>query len=415
MSQRQTNGNPWPMATIGDAISAIETGSSPKTLDRPVIGNERGVLKVSAVTWQEFRAHESKALLPDFDTTGIPTVQKGDLLLSRANTAELLASPVLVQDDHPNLILSDKTLRLVPRPTIDSRFLLYALRQPEARQFFRSNATGTSGSMRNVSQETIRRCPIPLPPLSEQKRIADILDKADAIRRKRQEAIGLTEQLIRSAFLDMFGDPVANPRQWPVKRLQDISTRIMSGTTPKGGKHVYPEEGITFFRSQNVWRNRIVLDDIAYIDERTHRAMARSSLKKKDILITKTGRFNTENSSLGRAAIFMGQDDSANINGHVYLVRLEAEAIHEFILFILTMDEYREHIRRVCVGGIDKRQINKEHLEEFPIISPPRNLQLRFADIVKSHERHSERMKTQRAEANDLFNSLVQRAFKGEL
>lgn len=268
---------------------------------------------------------------------------------------------------------------------------------------------------KTIYMPTVERFKILLPPLSEQKRIADILDKADAIRRKRQEAIGLTEQLIRSAFLDMFGDPVANQRQWPVKKLQDISTQIMSGTTPKGGKHVYPEEGITFFRSQNVWRNRIVLDDIAYIDEDTHRKMARSSLRNKDILITKTGRFNTENSSLGRAAMFMGQDDTANINGHVYLVRLKAEAIHEFVLFVLTMDEYREHIRRVCVGGIDKRQINKEHLEEFPIIAPPRNLQLRFAAIVKSHERQSERMKTQLAEANDLFNSLVQRAFKGEL
>ena len=143
--------------------------------------------------------------------------------------------------------------------------------------------------------------------------------------------------------------------------------------------------------------------------------MARSSLRKKDILITKTGRFNTENSSLGRAAMFMGQDDSANINGHVYLVRLEAEVIHEFVLFVLTMDEYREYIRRVCVGGIDKRQINKEHLEEFPIISPPRNLQLRFAAIVKSYERQLEQMKTQLAEANDLFDSLAQRAFKGDL
>ena len=157
------------------------------------------------------------------------------------------------------------------------------------------------------------------------------------------------------------------------------------------------------------------MDDIAYIDEETHRKMARSSLRKKDILITKTGRFNTENSSLGRAAMFMGQDDSANINGHVYLVRLEAEVIHEFVLFVLTMDEYREYIRRVCVGGIDKRQINKEHLEEFPIISPPRNLQLRFAAIVKSYERQLEQMKTQLAEANDLFDSLAQRAFKGDL
>ncbi|HFI5291053.1 TPA: restriction endonuclease subunit S, partial [Citrobacter freundii] len=93
-------------------------------------------------------------------------------------------------------------------------------------------------------------------------------------------------------------------------------------STPKGGSKVYVDKGITFFRSQNIWKNDIRLDDVAYIDEKTHNSLKKSSLKHKDILMTKTGRFNTKNSSLGRAALFLGDDDSANINGHVYLIRL---------------------------------------------------------------------------------------------
>ena len=181
----------------------------------------------------------------------------------------------------------------------------------------------------------------------------------------------------------MFGDPINNPKGWEVKKLKDISTRILSGNTPKGGSEVYVDEGIMFFRSQNVWKNKLVLDDIAYIDKETHNKMLKSSLKNRDILMTKTGRINTENSSLGRAAMFLGEDDSANINGHVYLVRLQDGEINEFVLFILTTNEYRDYIRSVCVGGIDKRQINKEHLEEFPIIYPPIELQNQFADFVK--------------------------------
>ena len=181
----------------------------------------------------------------------------------------------------------------------------------------------------------------------------------------------------------MFGDPIKNPKGWNVKKLKDISTKILSGNTPKGGNQVYVKAGITFFRSQNVWKNRLEFDDIVYIDEATHQKMKKSSLKNKDLLITKTGRINTENSSLGRAAMFLGKDDSANINGHVYLVRLKENIINEFILFILITDEYREYIRSVCVGGIDKRQINKEHLEEFPIIFPPIELQNKFVDFVK--------------------------------
>ena len=181
----------------------------------------------------------------------------------------------------------------------------------------------------------------------------------------------------------MFGDPVINPMGWEVKKLGTMCTAIMNGTTPKGGEQVYVDNGITFLRSQNVWRNRIDLDDVAYIDEATHKSMKKSSLKKYDILMTKTGRINTENSSLGRAALFMGEDDSANINGHVYLIRLEKEYNHDFIIRILTSPEYRDYIRSVCVGGIDKRQVNKDHIEDFPIIQPPKAMQEEYATFVQ--------------------------------
>ena len=102
----------------------------------------------------------------------------------------------------------------------------------------------------------------------------------------------------------------------------------------------------------------------------------------KDILITKTGRINTENSSLGRAALYLGKDNSANINGHVYLVRLKDFVIPEFVVTILTGEAYRKYIRKVCVGGIDKRQINLDQVEDFPIIMPPMEQQKLFADYL---------------------------------
>ncbi|HBG1802260.1 TPA: restriction endonuclease subunit S [Clostridioides difficile] len=213
----------------------------------------------------------------------------------------------------------------------------------------------------------------------------------------------------------MFGNPVNNPRGWEFKRLNDISTEILSGTTPKGGSQVYIEKGIIFLRSQNVWKNKLVLDDVAYIDEETHNSMKKSSLKNRDILITKTGRINTENSSLGRAAMFLGEDDSANINGHVYLIRLKKNIINEFVLFILTIDVYREYIRSVCVGGIDKRQINKEHLEEFPIILPPVELQNEFVGFIKEVDKLKLKIEDSLKELESNFNSLMQKAFKGEL
>ena len=139
--------------------------------------------------------------------------------------------------------------------------------------------------------------------------------------------------------------------------------------------------------------------------------MKKSSLKHKDILITKTGRINTENSSLGRAALFLGKDDSANINGHVYLVRLDGSVVPEYVISILTSEAYRKYIRKVCVGGIDKRQINLDQVEEFPIILPSVKQQNEFATFVE----HTDKLKFEVKEALEkleiLKKSLMQQYF----
>lgn len=270
---------------------------------------------------------------------------------------------------------------------------------------------GKGATVKGITLPFLRGLNVPIPPLSEQKRIAVILDKAERIRRKREQAIKLAGDFLRSTFLAMFGDPVSNPKGWKVKPLKELSVKIASGSTPKGGSKVYVDKGITFFRSQNVWKNDIRLDGVAYIDEKTHSSLKKSTLKHKDILMTKTGRFNTENSSLGRAALFLGEDDSANVNGHVYLIRLKSEMLHEFIVYILTSNEYREHIREVCVGGIDKRQLNKEHIEDFPIICPPDDLQKEFMRKLNSIQKIRSNAMTGLKEVIPLFNTLNQKAF----
>ena len=224
---------------------------------------------------------------------------------------------------------------------------------------------------------------IPLPPLETQKQIAAVLDKCTSLISKYKKMLEKYDTLIKSRFIEMFGDPVENPMGWEVKKLGNMCSAIMNGTTPKGGEQVYVQNGVIFLRSQNVWRNRIDLEDVAYIDEATHKSMGKSSLKKYDILMTKTGRINTENSSLGRAALFLGEDNSANINGHVYLIRLYKNYNHEFVIRIFTSPEYRDYIRSVCVGRIDKRQVNKDHIEDFPIIQPPIALQQQFSAFVQ--------------------------------
>ncbi len=162
----------WCWSSLGQLIERIDAGKSPKAQPRPAQDGEFGVLKVSAVSWERFLSQENKALFPKDKPKKNLTIKSGDLLISRANTVELAGAVVLVERDYSNLMLSDKTLRLVTASEdILKKYLLYVLRAPIARKFFERNATGTSDSMRNISQAKFRSTPIALPPLAEQRRI----------------------------------------------------------------------------------------------------------------------------------------------------------------------------------------------------------------------------------------------------
>ena len=271
-------------------------------------------------------------------------------------------------------------MRTIPDTSkIRKRYLYYYLRSSYFQNVIIN--VGSRAAQAGFNKEDLSKLDIECPELTEQDGIINILEKVEAVTEKRKEELSFLDDLIKARFVEMFGEPIANPKGWPAKTLKELSTLITNGNTPKGGSENYVDSGIIFLRSQNVWRNRIELDDVAYIDEDTHASMKKSSLHHQDILITKTGRINTENSSLGRAALFLGEDDSANINGHVYLVRLTDEVVPEYVVTILTGEAYRKYIRKVCVGGIDKRQINVDQVEDFPIIMPPIEQQREFAEF----------------------------------
>lgn len=132
---------------------------------------------------------------------------------------------------------------------IDHKYLTYYLNSPQCLRQTSQMSKGTTRQRINLSD--IKKLLVPLPPLPEQRRIAAILDKADAIRKKRQETIHLTEEFLRSAFLEMFGDPVTNPKGWPVKRMDEVASVNRGKFTPRprndpkyyGGKHPFIQTG----------------------------------------------------------------------------------------------------------------------------------------------------------------------------
>ena len=188
----------WLKTRLGDLIDGFEAGRNLRAEGRPATGTEFGVLKISAVSWGRFQPEENKALLARDAPKPHELVKKGDLLISRANTTELVGAVARVCEEHPRLMLPDKVLRLKVREhVVDPAFLLQALRLPAVRNHFEANATGTSDSMRNLSQPKLEAAPVLLPPLNEQRRIVAKLEALQSRSRRARESLEAVPPLLK--------------------------------------------------------------------------------------------------------------------------------------------------------------------------------------------------------------------------
>ena len=363
------------MAKLGE-LGKIITGNTPKTSDaQNYRSNDICFVKPSDFTDKEItEIHQSEFYISEYAKDKARVLPTDSILVTCIGIIGKVAI------NKVPCAFNQQINAIIPeRKICDPRYVAYAIQnvQPQMQN------TANAAVVPILNKTQFSNIEIPLPSLETQKQIVEFLDKVTSLISPRKQQLAKLDELVKARFVEMFGEPIGNPMGWPVNHLVEISQLITNGNTPKGGSENYVETGIAFLRSQNVWRNRIDLSDVVYIDEDTHRAMKKSSVCHNDILITKTGRINTENSSLGRAALFQGKDNSANINGHVYLVRLKEGVNPRFVVTILTGEAYRKYIRKVCVGGIDKRQINLEQVEEFPIIKPPLLMQNDFATFVE--------------------------------
>ncbi|MFN3313292.1 MAG: hypothetical protein ACK46Q_07480 [Hyphomonas sp.] len=191
--------------TLGEVLIDIQAGKSFLTAETIARPDELGVLKVSAVTWSKFQPNEAKALKSEYSPASSHRVRDGDFIISRANTKEFVGAVVLVEEDHPNRLLSDKTLRLVVDDTqVSKEFLLYALRSKLARDHIEELATGTSDSMRNISHGVIRSIPIPFTDIDLQREIAfglkgkftEVETARNAVMGQLRDVAALTDSII---------------------------------------------------------------------------------------------------------------------------------------------------------------------------------------------------------------------------
>ncbi|MFE9288221.1 restriction endonuclease subunit S [Streptomyces olivaceus] len=194
----------WAWRSLRDVVRRVEAGKSFRCDPQPAADDEWGVIKVSAMTWGEFRQEEQKAVPIGRLIDARHEISAGDILVSRANTPEYVGAPVLVRRTRSRLLLSDKSLRLVPAPGVSRDWLITVLSAPLVRRQISAKATGSKDSMRNISQKDLLSVRIPVPPVKSQPLLAEYADEAlsgiGGMAREAEHALARAAKL-RAAIL----------------------------------------------------------------------------------------------------------------------------------------------------------------------------------------------------------------------
>ena len=298
-----------------------------------------------------------------------------------------------------------KVLR--PNEDVDPLYFGHFFRTPAYRRIVSGLAAGAN--INNLRNEHLDDLQFSLPSLPEQKRIAAILDAADALRAKRRESIEQLASLIQATFLEMFGDPVTNPKGWKTVPLGDHTLKVGSGSTPTGGDAAYKQEGIALIRSQNVHDGEFRLEGLAHIDDVQAAKLANVEVQADDVLLNITG------ASVARVCRAPRHVLPARVNQHVCIIRAASTFDPTFVEQYLLAPSMKRRLLGIGATGATRQAITKAQVLMLDVFFAPIPLQQHFASIVECIEQQKTRLKAHLAELDTLFVSLQSRAFNGEL
>jgi type I restriction enzyme S subunit len=310
-------------------------------------------------------------------------IKNGDILITKDGTIGKVA---YVQDCPEQAVLNSGIFLLrCADGSYDNRFMYHVLLSPLFEAFLRENLAGST--IDHLYQNVFERFEFPLPSHNEQRAITRILDGAnDAIlwsrllvAKLRAIEDGMLQDLLRNG-IDEHGrirDSTAHPDQFKdsilgltpigtnVTTISGLASYVGSGITPRGGSRVYRAEGVLFLRSQNVTLDGLALDDVAYIDERTHHMMSRSEVHANDVLLNITG------ASIGRSCPVPENLGPANVNQHVCIIRLTSPRVEDAVLLssVLQSDFGQRQIDRLNAGS-NRQGLNYQQLRSISVPWP---------------------------------------------
>lgn len=343
-----------------------------------------------------------------------PTLEDAPEYISKAgfkscSTSMLPKGSVLVTSRAPigNIAIAGRDLStnqgfksLIPGESVDGLYLYYCMKHSSQRL----QALGNGATFKEVSKKIVEEFEIPLPPLPEQKRIAALLDKADAIRRKRQQAIQLADDFLRAVFLDMFGDPVTNPKGWNLRPVKEMA-KVTTGNTPPRDKQEYYGDFIEWIKSDNINTPSDLLTVATEYLSEAGCMVGRRVPAGSTLLTCIAGSFDC----IGNAA-YADREVSFNQQINALTPRSGINGI-----FLYALSKYcKKAIQAASTGGM-KGMVSKGKLEDVRFICPPASMQQKFAEAFRRHQDLRKRMENSQDGLSEEFSSISQKAFSGHL
>jgi len=284
---------------------------------------------------------------------------------------------------------------------LDLKYFYYVMRE------FNFTDSGDRAVMgKTLNKKKLEKLKIPLPRLNIQKRIVEVLDAAAELKQKDNALIAKYNELSQSLFLDMFGDPSNNQNEFPLGKIEDLVSEVKYGTSAKAveGGH-YP-----YLRMNNItYEGYMDYGDLKYIDL-VEKDKPKYLVKKGDLL------FNRTNSKelVGKTGIY-DQDTEMVIAGYLIRVRVNEIANPYYIWGYLNSQHGKLTLNNMCKNIVGMANINAKELQNIKILIPPIDLQNKFAEHIQSIEKQKQQAQASLKKSEELFNCLMQKAFKGEL
>ncbi|GLH65319.1 restriction endonuclease subunit S [Parageobacillus sp. G301] len=282
---------------------------------------------------------------------------------------------------------------------VDLKYLYYYLK-------YRGFKDVISGSAQpQITRNNISKIKIYLPDKNRQMLISRILDKAQELIDKRKAQIEALDQLTQSVFLDMFGDPITNNKEWPVISFSQVIKEIRYGTStpPK-----FAEEGYMFVRATNIKNGKITKDNMLYISHEEAESIQKCKLNLGELIFVRSGVNSGDNA-------VVTEEFAGHYGGYDIIVQIDQNLVNPHYLNSLFNSSYLEVVIKPLTRRAGQPHLNADQIKGLKIPLPPIHLQQEFTVNLKKIEKQKELLQKSLMDLETNFNSLMQRAFKGEL